>query len=181
MPKDFTEYKYQDNIPKSVKIKRLIWNCVWLFLFRPTPRFCLNSWRIFLLKLFGAKIGKGCRVLPSCFVWAPWNLEMGNLSVLAENVDCYSMGKIIIGSKVAISQRSFLCTGSHDYKSLITEPIYINDHVWICAESMIMPGVTINEGVVVAARSLVTKNLAPWKIYAGNPAKIIKNRDIKND
>ena len=89
MTSEFKQFKYIDDIPKTVKIKRLIWSLIWFMFFKSTPRWCLNNWRIFLLKLFGAKIGKGCRVLPSCFVWAPWNLSMGEFSVLGDNVDCY--------------------------------------------------------------------------------------------
>lgn len=108
---------------------------------------------------------------------------MGTLSVLGDDVDCYTMDKIIIGSKVAISQRSFLCTGSHEIRSLarplITKPIRIDDHVWVAAETMVMPGVTIGEGAVVGARSLVSKNLPPWTICAGNPCLAMSKREIQ--
>ena len=136
------------------------------------------------MKLFGATIGRGSRVLPSCFVWAPWKLTMGEFSVLAEGVECYSMDEIIIGSKVAVSQRSFICTGSHDISSLkrplVTKPIVINDHAWICSEAFVSPGVTIGEGAVVAARSVVIKNIESWTVVGGNPSKFIKNRVIKD-
>ncbi len=180
---NYEKYRYEDSIPKSNKIKRLIWNTIWLILFRPTPRWALNNWRIFLLKLFGAEIGKGSRVLPSCKVWAPWNLTMGQYSVLADNVDCYSMAKINIGSHVTVSQRSFLCTGSHDItslkKPLITFSIKIEDFVWICSEAFISPNITIEEGAIIAARSVVIKNVNEYDIVAGNPAKFIKKRIIK--
>lgn len=182
---EFEKYKYVDTISKSNKIKRLIWNTVWLFLFRSTPRWALNSWRVFLLKLFGAKIGKDSRVLPSCKVWAPWNLEIGDYSVLGDDVDCYNMDKIIIGNHVSISQRSFLCTGSHDIstylKPLITFPIIIEDYAWICAESFISPNVTIKKGTVVAARSVVLKDIEDLSVVGGNPAKFIKYRKIIED
>jgi len=178
----FSQYKYIDNIPKRIKLARLIWNTVWLLLFRTTPRWCLNSWRIFLLKVFGAKIGLGSRVSPSCFVWAPWNLEMGEYSVLADNVDCYSMDRIRIGSKVAVSTRTFLCTGTHDIYSLlrplVTKPITIGDHSWVCAEAFIAPGVTVGKGAVIGARSVVTKDVCEWTVVAGNPAAFVKTRTI---
>lgn len=182
---EYEKYKYVDTIPKSNKIKRLIWNIVWLFLFRPTPRWALNSWRIILLKLFGAKIKKGSRVLPSCKVWAPWNLEMGQYSVLADDVDCYTMDKVIIGNHVTISQKTFLCTGSHDIrtykKPLITYPIIIHDYVWVCAESFISPNITLNIGSVIGARSVVTKNVKEFNVVGGNPAKFIKLREMKEN
>ncbi|MBP2550523.1 putative colanic acid biosynthesis acetyltransferase WcaF [Neorhizobium galegae] len=182
---DFSSLRYVDTIPRSLKIKRGIWVLVWLMLFRPTPRGFCNGWRIFLLRLFGARIGRGSKVAASCFVWAPWNLEMGELSVLGDGVDCYTMEKIVIGSKVAVSQRSFLCTGSHDITSLrrplITRPIMIGDHCWIAAESMVMPGVTIASGTVVGARSLVTKDLPAWSVCAGHPCVVIKPRRVASE
>lgn len=180
---DSLSHKYIDKIPIKNKIARLIWNIVWIFLFRPTPRWALNSWRISLLRLFGSEIGKGCRVLPSCFVWAPWNLKMGDYSVLADGVQCYTMNKINIGDHVSISQRAFLCTGSHDTASLtlplITKPILIGDYSWICAESFIGPGCDIGTGSVVAARAVVTSSVTEWCIVVGNPARLIKSRIIK--
>lgn len=184
MQSQFSKYRYVDTIPTRNKLARLIWNIVWYTLFKPTPRWCLNSWRIFLLKLFGAKIGSNNKIAPSCVIWAPWNLEIGDYSVLGEGVNCYSMDKISIGSKVAISQRSFLCTGSHDISSLlrplITKPIKINDHVWICAEAYIGPGVEIGEGSVIGARCVASKNIAEWIVVAGNPATFIKPRTLQH-
>ncbi|MGY3146018.1 putative colanic acid biosynthesis acetyltransferase WcaF [Bradyrhizobium sp. USDA 3397] len=175
-------YKYRDTMPRSLKLRRLVWNIVWTVVFRPTPRGFLNGWRRTLLRMFGAKIGEGSLIAPSCFVWAPWNLEMGHYSVLGDHVDCYTMAKISIGSKVAVSQRSFLCAGSHDVTSLlrplVTAPISIGDHSWISAECMVLPGVNIADGVVVGARSLVTKDLPAWHICAGNPCRPLKVRNI---
>ncbi|ATG88498.1 acetyltransferase [Methylomonas koyamae] len=181
----FAKYRYVDNISKRNKFLRLIWNTVWWLFFKPTPRWCLNSWRVLLLRVFGAKIGIGNRVAPTCFVWAPWNLEMGDYSVLADGVECYCMDKIIIGSKVAVSQRTFLCTGTHDISSLrrplITKPILIGNHVWICAEAFISPGVVIGEGAIIGARSVVTRDVLEWTVVAGNPALFIKPRTLTAD
>lgn len=179
---DFESYKYEDSIETNQKIKRLIWNIFYYMFFRSNPNFLFNNWRIFLLKLFGAKIGKGCVIYPTSRIWEPWNLEMGDFSVIAEDVDCYCVDKIIIGSKVAISQRSYICTASHDISSLkrplTTAPIIIKDHAWICAESFIGPNCIIEEGSIVAARSVVTKNTEKYSVVGGNPAKFIKDRII---
>jgi len=133
--------------------------------------------------MFGAKVGAGCRIAPSCRVWAPWNLVMGEFSALGEGVDCYSMDRITIGSKVAVSQRTFLCTGSHDISALSrplsTGPILIEDHVWISAESFIHPNVVIREGAVIGARSVVLKEMPAWSICAGNPCRKIKDRVLR--
>jgi len=182
---DFSQFKYQDNLTRKNKAMRLLWNFVWLFFFRPTPRGFFNSWRIFLLKLFGAKIGKGSKVAPSCIVWAPWNLSMGDFSVLGDKVDCYSMDRIVLGSKVAVSQYSYLCTGSHDITSyrrqLITKPITIADHAWVCAGAFVGPGVTIADGAVVAARAVVVKDVEKMDVVAGNPAVKVKKRAVEEE
>lgn len=180
---EFEQYKYDDQLSKKSKVLRLLWNVVWFVFFKTNPRWVLNGWRINLLRLFGAKIGLGCKVSPSCFVWAPWNLEMGDYSVLGDGVDCYTMNKIIIGSKVAISQRVFLCTGTHDITSLqrplVTKPIFIEDHVWVCAQAFICPGVRLKKGSVIAAAAVVTKSVDSFDVVAGNPAIIIKKRILK--
>lgn len=184
MSDSFSEFKYVDTMPFQLRLRRLLWMVCWFLLFRFTPRFGFNRWRVAILVLFGAKIGKGSRVSASCFVWAPWNLEMGELSALGDGVDCYSMGLIKIGSKVAVSQRTFLCTGTHDISTLlrplVIRGIEIRDHVWVCAECFVGPGVVIGDGSVIAARSCVVNDVPPWKVYGGNPARLIKDRVIKN-
>lgn len=183
--KNFTDYKYVDELGASDKLRRLVWDIVWLICARWNPRFTLDRWRIFLCRLFGAKIGKGCRISPSCKIWAPWNLEMGDYVALGPQVDCYTMNKILIGSKVAISQRAFICTGSHAISSLrrplITSPIFISDHCWVAAEAFIGPGVTLGEGAVVAARSVVVKDVPSFVVVAGNPASTVKRRVLEED
>lgn len=119
----------------------------------------------------------------NCFVWAPWNLEMEDYVCLADNVDCYSQDKIRLGSYVTISQRTFLCTASHDITSLrrplIHSPIIIKNHAWVCAEAFVGPNVTVGEGAVVGARAMVTKNVDPWIVVAGNPACFVKKRELR--
>jgi putative colanic acid biosynthesis acetyltransferase WcaF len=178
----FERLKYVDTLPRSGKARRLVWGVVYQLLFRPTPRWMLHGWRRFLLRSFGAKVGVGCRIAPTCSIWAPWNLEIGDFTAIADGVDVYTMARIRIGSKVAISQRTFLCTGTHDTRSLlrplVTREIVIEDHVWIAAESFIHPGCVLGEGSVVGARSVVTHDLPAWMICVGAPCRPIKPRDI---
>lgn len=173
---------YEDRLSTSLRLKRLIWGMVYAFLFRPTPAWALDRWRVTILRLFGAKIGCGCRVAPSCQIWAPWNLTIGDRTAIAGDVDCYCVSPITLGSNVCISQRSYLCTASHDISSikrpLKHKPINVQDHAWVCAEAFVGPGVSIGEGSVVAARALVTKDVAAWTVVGGNPAKAIKNRVV---
>jgi putative colanic acid biosynthesis acetyltransferase WcaF len=176
---------YQNRHTLSSKLLRVIWNFVWLFLFRPTPRGMLYGWRRFLLRIFGAKIGKGANILPSCKVWAPWNLTVGDFSCLSEDVDCYAVDKITIGAQAVISQEAFLCCASHDISSPIMEltckPVVIGDNAWVAARAFVAPGVTVGEGAVVAACAVVTEDVAPWSVVAGNPARFIKKRVLKTD
>ena len=173
---------YRNRHPLKSKIARAVWDVVWLFLFRPTPRSFLCGWRIFLLRVFGAKIGKNCVFHPSCKVWQPWNLTTGDYVALSEQVDCYSVDKIVIGDSATISQGAYLCCASHDITSPIMEltyrPIVIGSQAWIAARAFIGPGVTVGEGAVVGACSVVIKDVQPWTVVAGNPAKFIKNRVI---
>lgn len=162
------------------RIHRQIWNWVWLLLFRPSPR-PAHAWRAALLRLFGAKLGKAVHVYASVKVWAPWQLRIDDHGAVADNAILYNIERIRIGEHAVVSQGSHLCTGSHDYNSrnfqLIASPIDIAPRAWICADCFLGPGVTIPEGAVVAARSVVTKPLAsPWTVYAGTPARAIGNR-----
>ena len=181
MKLDLKNYKNRHSLRS--KVARAVWNVVWLLLFRPTPRGVLYGWRRFLLRFFGAKIGRGVNVLPSCRIWQPWNLSMGDFSCLSEGVECYSVAKITVGAQVVVSQGAFLCTASHDIASplmeLIYKPISINNQAWVAARAFIGPGVTIGEGAVVGACAVVTKDVEPWTVVAGNPARVIKKREIR--
>jgi putative colanic acid biosynthesis acetyltransferase WcaF len=163
-------------------VLRQIWNLVWFLFCRFTPA-PFHIWRIFILKLFGAKIKFNVRIYSSCKIFRPWNLVMNNNSWLGRNVDCYSYDKIFIGEKSIISQNTFLCTGSHDYNSknfeLITAPIVIESNVWVSSRVFVGPGVTIKDNCVILACSVVTKNTEQNYVYAGNPAKILKKRNLQ--
>lgn len=177
--------KNKSSFSTSNKIARIVWSGVYLLLFRWTPDFFLNNYRLFILKLFGAKIGYGSIVYPTAKIWAPWNLEIGEYTCIGPNTDIYSMDKISIGSHVTVSQNAVICSGTHDINShsmkLITKPIIINNYSWICAYAKILPGVSIGEGCVVGLDSVVCKSTDSWHVYAGNPAAKIKARHITDD
>lgn len=162
------------------RLARLVWNVIALMFFRYSPR-PLHGWRSFLLRCFGAKIGPGAHIYPGVKIWAPWNLEVGAQTGIADGVTLYSQGKITIGRQTVISQGTHVCAGTHDYTvkgfPLITMPISIGDYVWIAAEAFIHPNITIEDGCVVGARSVVTKNLPAWTVCAGHPCKPIKPRE----
>ena len=176
-------HEYKNKLSFKNKLGRLLWNVSRVFIFRPFGTRYLNFWRIFVLRLFGAKIGRDCSVAASVKIWAPWNLEMADHSLLADRVYCYNPNKIKVNSETVVSEGVFLCTASHDISSpnhnLVTSPITIESQVWIAAEAFIMLGVTVGEGAVVGARAAVFKDVEPWTVVGGNPAKFIKKREIK--
>lgn len=173
-----------NSLSLSNKLARSLWQLVGALLFRTTPRL-FHPWRCLLLRLFGAKLGKAVHVYPTARIWAPWNLEMGDHSCLSEQVDCYCVDKIRIGAHVTVSQYSILCTASHDYTDLdmplVTAPIMIGERAWVTADVFVAPGVNIGEGAVVLARSNVFRDVGPWVVVAGNPAKPVKARVLNNN
>ncbi|MQT95698.1 putative colanic acid biosynthesis acetyltransferase [Pseudomonas helleri] len=156
------------------------WWLVQSLLFSTSPQF-LYGWRVFLLRLFGAKIGKNVIIRPSVRVTYPWKLTIGDNSWIGDNVELYTLGEINIGNNTVISQRSYICTGSHDFTE-IDFPIYakainIHDSVWLATDVFVSPGVTIHQNAVVGARSSVFNDLAADYVYIGSPAKPIKPRN----
>lgn len=179
---DISQYNHSFSLEN--KLARLLWNYCYWFFFRPFNGNIFNKYRNFVLKIFGAKIGKGSIVYSNVKIWAPWNLEMGEFVCLGKNVDCYNQGRIVIGSNSTISQKSYLCASSHDISdaknTLILKPIIIADQVWVAADAFVGPGVSIGQGAVIGARSAVFKDVEVWTVVGGNPAKFIKKRVLKN-
>jgi len=154
---------------------RLLWTIVSNTLYRLSPT-VLHGWRRLLLGCFGGRIAVGARPYPRVKIWAPWNLTMEAHSCLANDVDCYCVAPITVGAHATVSQYSYLCSASHDYRDasmpLIVAPIVIETHAWVAADVFIGPGVTVGEGAVVGARSTVLHDVAPWTVVAGCPASV---------
>lgn len=162
----------------------MLWSIVQATLFNWSPRIFFG-WRRQILRVFGAEIGRNARISPGVRIWAPWNLTVGDEASIAHHVDCYCVDRLTIGSHATVSQYAFLCTASHDpadpHMKLITAPVTIADQVWICAGAFIGMGVTVGEGAVAGAMSVVTKSIDPWTIVAGNPARTIRKRVLQHD
>lgn len=160
-----------------------LWKIVNITIFRFLFFKHLNFIRLFLLRLFGANIPYHALVYPSCKIWAPWNLTIGKYSCIGPNVELYNKAPIVIGNNAVVSQGAKLYTASHDiYEkkfSLITAPIHIEDKAWVASFAYIGMGVTIGKGAVVGATASVYKDVEPWTVVGGNPAKFIKKRIIK--
>ncbi|WP_018479274.1 WcaF family extracellular polysaccharide biosynthesis acetyltransferase [Pontibacter roseus] len=164
------------------RLSRAVWGVVVLLFFRYSPK-PLHAWRSFLLRIFGAKVGQGVHVYPKVKIWAPWNLELADECGVGNGANLYSMDKITIGRRAVISQGAHLVAGTHDYTKpgfpLVTRPIHIGDHAWIAAEAFVHPGTNIGEGSVVAARSVVTRDMPTWMVCGGHPCKPIKERVLE--
>ena len=176
--------KYENHLGRKHQMIRLVWGIVWLLGTWFLPRSMGSGWKRTLLRMFGAKIHPTAVVYASAKVYYPANLVMEEYACLASGVDCYNVAPIHIGAQSTISQGSYLCTASHDITDpknrLITKPIVIEAQAWVAADAFVGMGVTIGEGAVVGARSAVFKDVEPWTVVGGNPAKFIKKRIIKN-
>lgn len=161
------------------KVFRVLWAVAYLIAFRSSPKICYG-WRRAILRLFGAQIGRNVRIHPSVRIWAPWHLIVGAESSIARGADCYNVDLITIGEHATVSQEALLCTASHDvsdpHMRLTTAPITVASQAWVCARALVLPGVSIGEGAVVGAQSLVIHDVSPWMVVAGNPARNIKPR-----
>lgn len=150
-----------------------------VFTLTPGP---LHGLRSALLRAFGARIGRHVRVSRTARILFPWNLEIGDWSSVGDHARIYSLGRVAIGSRATVSQYAHLCAGTHDPRDpamrLLKPPIRIGDEAWICADAFVGPGVTVGEGAVCGARAVVVRDVAPWTIVAGNPARPVKKREL---
>src|ERR1700730_1972622 len=156
-----------------------LWWVAQATLFRLSPQ-ALYGWRRFLLHLFGCRIGKGVLVRPTVEITYPWKVSIGDFSWIGDGVTLYSLGEIHIGDNVAISQNSYICTGSHDMQTpafeICQKPVVIESQVWIATDVFLAPGVHVGLGAVVGARSTVLHDLPPMMFCVGSPAKPVRPR-----
>lgn len=182
MSRPHTNPPQSSRLPMGNRLGRLAWGLVWLVLFRPSPT-VLWGWRRSLLRLFGARIGRGCHIYPSVRVWAPWNLTMDEGACLGRDVDVYSVASVKLGARSVVSQYSYLCGAGHDYERadypLTPGAIEIGADAWVGADVFVGPGVSIGEGTVVGARSSVFGPVEAWVVAVGSPAKAIKKRELR--
>ena len=158
---------------------RRVWWMLGQALFRWTPRPCFGLRRT-ILRVFGARVGKRVNCYPSACVYFPWNLVIGEDSSIGEDALIYNLGPVTIGARSTISQRAHLCAGTHGYRDptmpLLKPPITVGDDVWICADAFVGPGRNIGDGAVVGARAVVVKDVEPWTVVVGHPARKIADR-----
>ncbi len=159
-----------------------IWWVAQAILIRPSPQ-PLHGWRVFWLRAFGARIGRGVKFRPSARVTYPWKLSIGDNAWIGDRAELYSLDRIEIGSDVCISQDAYICTGSHDMNSADfaydCRPVTIEPEAWIAAGAFVGPGVTVGHGAVLAARSVTMKSLDALGVYVGQPARRIGERGAR--
>lgn len=177
---DAPPHRHAPSFGLGNKLFRIVWQAAWLLLARWTPP-PLHGWRRFVLRAFGAKVGRGARVYASVRIWHPGNLAIGDGALIGPRVRCYNQGRITIGADAVVSQDASLCASSHDLADplfpLVLRPLAIERHAWIAAEAFVGPGVTVGEGAVLGARGVAMRDLAPWMVHSGNPAQALKPRD----
>jgi putative colanic acid biosynthesis acetyltransferase WcaF len=161
------------------RLRRLNWNICWAIFYRTSPR-PLHSWRSFLLRLFGAKMGRNCHFYPRSKVWAPWNLICADQVTAGDGAEIYNPAPVTLGSHAILSQEAYLCGATHDYDDpafpLIAYATTIGPYAWVCARASVAPGVNLGEGAVLGLGSVATRSLEAWTVYAGVPAIKVKER-----
>jgi putative colanic acid biosynthesis acetyltransferase WcaF len=156
-----------------------IWWIVQSTLFACSPQF-LYPWRRFLLRIFGAKVGHGAIIRPTVKITYPWKLHIGNNAWIGDDVVLYTLENITIGDDAVVSQRSYLCTGSHDESrpsfDIFAKPIVIESSAWVAMDVFVAPGVTIGCAAIVGSRSSVFRDIPPRTVAFGTPARVVRRR-----
>jgi glycosyltransferase involved in cell wall biosynthesis/acetyltransferase-like isoleucine patch superfamily enzyme len=175
------ENAYSSPWPLGTRLRGALWFVVWLFLFRPAPT-PLVWWRLLLLRIFGAHVTGKPFVASSAIVKMPWNLTLEDRACIGPGVEVYNLGPITLKARCTIAQHVYLCGGTHDFTRpelpLVVGDIIVEEDAFVGARAFIMPGVTIGEGAVIGACSVVTRDMPPWTIAAGSPCKPEKPREF---
>ncbi len=161
------------------RVRRQLWSIVWIALYRPSPRIA-HAWRAWLLRGFGATLGPHCRFYPASRVWAPWNLTCEDTVWVADGAELYNPAPMFLASHAIVSQGAYLCGATHDYNDLafpvISFPMRLGRYAWVAARAIVSPGVNLADGAILGLGSIATRDLEPWSIYAGVPARKVKER-----
>jgi putative colanic acid biosynthesis acetyltransferase WcaF len=174
------QYKVTIQIGAS-RPKQLLWYLINIIFFK-NPFNISSGSKVFLLKLFGARLGTGVMIKPAINIKYPWKLAIGNHSWIGEEVWIDNLSEIIIGNNVTLSQGALLLTGSHDHTKerfdYISLPIILEDGVWVGAKGIVFGGVTMGTHSILGMNSVAEKNTESYIIYKGNPAVPVLERKI---
>lgn len=174
---------YKTNIlVNASKPKQLLWYFTNILFFK-NPFIISSSLKVFLLKLFGASVGKNVVIKPSVNIKYPWKLSIGNNSWIGEAVWIDNLSDVIIEDSVTISQGALLLTGSHDHTKesfdFISLPIMLQYGVWVGARAVVYGGITCHTHAVLSMNAVAETDLKAFTIYKGNPAIAVINRVIR--
>ena len=184
MTKRKVQTLHQFNLPEGFRGRSsFIVQLWWIFqstIFACSPQF-MYKWRVFLLRSFGARVGDNVLIRPSARITFPWKVRIGNDSWIGDDVVIYSLGDIDIGNDVVISQRSYICSATHDHSTpsfdMLRKAIKIEDQSWLATDVFVGPGVSIGEGAVIGARSSVFKDVPAYTVSIGSPCIVISDRN----
>jgi len=183
MPVDLSRYEARAFDRGASRLKEALWLLVSFFLFRLCP-LKLSVLKCWVLRRFGAHVGRGVVIKPQVKITFPWRLTLGDHVWLGEEAWVLNLAPVRLDNDVCVSQRVFICAGNHDYRSpafkLVTEPIRIESGAWLAAGSLVGPGVSVGTHAVLSAGSVATTNLEPYGVYQGNPARLIRKRTIED-
>lgn len=158
---------------------RVVWSLVYWPLFRLSPR-PAHAWRAWLLRIFGASLATDCHIYPGARIWAPWNLVCDVAVGIADGAVIYNPAQVRLGSHAIVSQDAYLCGATHDLDDpsfpMVSKPIVVGAYAWICARAVVCPGLNVGEGAVLGLNSVATRDLKPWTVYGGSPARPIRAR-----
>jgi len=160
------------------KIKMLLWEFAWTFFCSWTPK-PLNRWRLFWLRIFGAKLHGKPFVHQRARIQIPWNLTMHDRACIGDRAKMYTLGEIELGPECTVAQECYLCTGTHDFEKtmfLMTEKITVGARAFLGARTFVLPGVTIGDDCIIGACSVVTKDTPAGMICCGNPCRALRPR-----
>ncbi|MDR2146378.1 MAG: WcaF family extracellular polysaccharide biosynthesis acetyltransferase [Tannerella sp.] len=181
---DLSKYNNSWYAPGKNVIICLFWYVINVIFFR-SPAVPFSSLKVFLLRMFGAQVGKGVRIKPAVNIKYPWRLTIGNNCWIGENVWIDNLDNVVIGNNCCISQGAMLLCGNHNYKKktfdLITGKIEMEDGAWISAQAIVCPGVTLKSHSILTVGAIATRDLEPYTIYQGNPAVAIRKRIIADE
>jgi putative colanic acid biosynthesis acetyltransferase WcaF len=163
------------------RLKEALWLlCQAIFFLNPLP--WPSALRVALLRRFGGRIGRGVVIRSGVRITFPWRLTVGDAVWIGEDVLILSLAPVTLGSHVCVSQRAFLCTGSHAWRretfDLRTRPILVGDSVWISAQAFIGPGADLGAGSVISAGSVVLRAIPENSMVSGNPATVVSKFSV---
>jgi putative colanic acid biosynthesis acetyltransferase WcaF len=181
---DLSRYQNRSYSPGRRRLVRAAWYFISLLVFESGWFPFMGPKRV-ILRIFGAKIGRGLVIKPRVWIKYPWRLVVGDYCWIGQGAWIDNLADVRLGSHVCISQQVYICTGSHDHQSrtfdLITRPVEIGDGAWLAARALVLGGVAVAANAVVAAGSVVLKDVPPATIVAGQPARPIGARRFRSE